>query len=56
MPAHVLPACRRRQDERTNAPILVGIVEGLLVAERVALLVRDERFELRTLAVVPGFF
>ena len=51
--AQVLPPRRFGNDERADATILVGIVDRLLVAEVVALLVCDERLELRAPAVVP---
>ena len=51
--AQVLPARRFGNDERPHATILVGVVDRRLVPEVVALLVCDERFELRASAVVP---
>ncbi|HEY3384032.1 MAG TPA: hypothetical protein VGK32_19890 [Vicinamibacterales bacterium] len=51
--AQVLPPRRFRNHERGDATILVGIVDGLLVAVVVALLVCDERLDLCAPAVVP---
>jgi hypothetical protein len=46
------PPCRFRNHERADASILVRIVNRLLISEVVALLVCDERLELRAPAVV----